>query len=152
MKDHAVKDKVYQDLARVIRKGFPNKKSELPENLKSYWSVKDKLSEGDNLIVHGCRLVIPHSLKASMLNRLHEAHQGIHCSKERALLTMYWPGMNEDIENFVSTCKHCQDRLPRQQSEPLIQKPSPDRPFQEISMDFASYGWQRIFDHRGMQD
>ena len=140
LREHAKKDKVYQDLARVIRKGFPDKKSDLPENLKNYWCVKDKLSVDDNLIVHGCRLVIPHSLQASMLSRLHEAHQGIRRSKERALLTMYWPGMNEDIKNFVSTCKHCQDRLPRQQSEPLIQKTRPDRPFQEISMDFASYG------------
>ena len=123
-----------------IRAGFPNQKGSLPEQLKKFWSTKDSLTIDDELIVLGCRLFIPHGLRATLLCRLHEAHQGIARSQARARLTMYWPGIDKDIETFVQGCKHCQDRLPSHPKEPITMKSSPDRPFQQVAADFASYG------------
>lgn len=79
-----------------------------------------------------------------MLSRLHEAHQGVTRSQQRAQLTMFWPGMTVDIENYVRGCKHCQDRLPQHAPEPLIQKERPLRPYQEIAADFATYGGRQF--------
>ena len=79
-----------------------------------------------------------------MLSRLHEAHQGIARSQARARLTIYWPNMNQDIQDFVSGCRHCQDRLPSNAQEPLVVRPAPDRPFQQIAVDFASYGGKQF--------
>ncbi len=140
LRDHTTHDEVYQTLLTMIKDGFPDKKSETPEKLKPYWSIRESLTCEDDLILYGCRLIIPHSLRATMLTRLHDAHQGVNKSRQRAQLTMYWPGMSTDIENYVRGCKFCQDKLPQHPPEPLVQKARPLRPFQEIAADFASYG------------
>ena len=140
LREHAHADREYQDLKTQIREGFPNQKGSLPEHLKKFWSTKDSLTIDDELIVLGCRLFIPHGLRATLLCRLHEAHQGIARSQARARLTMYWPGIDKDIETFIQGCKHCQDRLPSHPKEPITMKSSPDRPFQQVAADFASYG------------
>ena len=40
----------------------------------------------------------------------------------------------------ILSCQLCQDHLPSHPKEPLMQKPKPLRPFQEIAVDFCSYG------------
>ncbi len=55
---------------------------------------------------------------------------------------MYWPGIDHDIEMYVADCKLCQDSLPSHPREPIVSKPRPSRPFQQIAMDFAYYGGQ----------
>lgn len=61
-------------------------------------------------------------------------------TRERARLVEYWLGINNDIDNVILSCKKCQDLLPANCKEPIIQKPAPDRPFQEIAGDFCCYG------------
>ena len=90
--------------------------------MKKYWSIKDNLSVDNDLIVYGCRLYVPHSLRATMLSQLHE---GIARSQARACLTIYWPGIDGDIENYVKGCRHCQDRLPLTWDETRQRKSSP---------------------------
>ena len=139
LRQHAEKDQEYQALKETILQGFPNAKANLPIPLKKFWSIKDHLSVEDGFIVHGCRLFIPTSLRPSILNRLHEAHQGISRSQARARLTLYWPNIDQDIEDYVNGCRHCQDHLPSQAKEPLVLKRPPLRPFQQIAVDFASH-------------
>ena len=89
LRQHAEDDQEYQDLRKVIVDGFPNQRGLMTEPLKKFWAIKDNLSVDDGLIVYGCRLFIPTSLRATMLQRLHEAHQGISRSQARARLTIY---------------------------------------------------------------
>ena len=74
--------------------------------------------------------------------QLHESHQGAVRTKQRARLTVYWPGIDNDIDNIVLACKHCQDLLPSHPREPITFKPKLCRPFQEIAGDFCSYAGQ----------
>ena len=51
----------------------------------------------------------------------------------------------QKVHNFwlccyvILKCKQCQDHLPSNTKEPIIQKPAPGRPFQEVAVDFCSY-------------
>ena len=90
----------------------------------------------DGLIVYGCRLLIPTAMHREVLTSLHESHQGSVCTKERARLVVYWPGLDNDIDNVLSSCKQCQDHLPSNPRELIPFKPRPSRPFQELSVDF----------------
>ena len=121
--------------SKIIQTGFPNKRNLLPKSMEKCWAIKHHLSIDDDLIVYGCRLFVPISLCTTMLSRLHEAHQGIARSQARARLTIYWPNIDQDIKHFVDGCRHCQDRLPPHAKEPLIAKPTPDRPF------FSNWQW-----------
>ena len=60
------------------------------------------------------------------------------------LASLYWSGIDADIENFIKGCRHCQDHLPSNPKQPLIQKAKPDRPFQQIAVDLVSYGGQQF--------
>ena len=73
------------------------------------------------------------------MSQLHESHQGTVRTKQRARLSVYWPGIDNDIDNTILSCKHCQDHLPSHAREPTVQKSRADRPFQEIAIDLCSH-------------
>ena len=64
-------------------------------------------------------------------------------TKERARLTVYRPGMDNDMNNTILSCKLCQHSFPSQQKETIAIKPKPQRSFQEIAADFCSYARQQ---------
>ena len=134
----AKEDAEYQQLRQFILNGFPDHRSQLPDPCKRYWIARDHLTIDDDLIVHGCRLLIPVKMRPHILTQLHELHQGSVRTKQRARLSVYWPGIDNDID-IILACQQCQDHLPSNPKEPIIQKPKPDRPFQEIAIDLCSH-------------
>ena len=57
-------------------------------------AIRGHFSVNHNLLVDGCRLFIPTMFCSTVLERLHETHQGVTRSKDRAQLTVYWgPGL-----------------------------------------------------------
>ena len=137
LREHAERDRTYQDLKKIVHQGFPETRGQLPDHLRIFWRSKEHLSLEDDLILYGVRLLVPERLRFTMLNRMHAAHQGTVRMRARARLAIYWPNIDADIEDYVSACRHCQDRKPAQQKEPLIQKQRPERPFQQIAIDYA---------------
>ena len=81
-------------------------------------------------------------MQCNVLAQLHESHQGAVCTKQRPRLTVYWPGINNNIDNIVLACKQCQDLLRSHPREPITFKPKPNHPFQEVAGDFCSYTGQ----------
>jgi hypothetical protein len=140
LRKYTMDDEEYQQLRRIILEGFPKHRGELPESSRRYWSVRQHLSIDDDLIVCGCRLLIPMAMRREVLQKLHESHQGSVRTKQRARSVVYWPGIDNDIENVILSCKKCQDLLPANCKEPIITKPKPARPFQEVAGDFCCYG------------
>ena len=135
----ASRDPVYRQLAEAILRGFPEQKIEASMCLRPYWGKKDDFAVEDDLIVCGQRLVIPESLRADVLKELHSSHQGIVKTRARARQTVYWPNIDNDIANVVSSCRQCEKYLPSCPKEPLCQEPTPSRPFEVVSADYFSY-------------
>ena len=69
-------------LSRYINTGFPCEKKNLPRDLQDYWNYRDTLSIENGLITCGSRIIVPHEMRAEMMQYIHEGHQG----KERCLL------------------------------------------------------------------
>ena len=127
----------YVQLKATILKGLPDHKNQLPEALRQYWQVCRELSIEDDVTLCACRLLIPIAKHKTIMAHLHLAHQGITRTKQRAWLTLYWPEMDNDIENIVTSCTQCQDHLPPNHKEPLPAKPRSVQPFQEAAADFC---------------
>ena len=142
LRKHAEQDEEYQLLQTFILNGFPKHRKQLPESCRRYWNIHQQLTVDDDLIVYGCRLLIPSRTRHQVLTNLHEAHQGALRTKQRARLTIYWPGLDNDIDNIILNCQQCQDHLPSNNKEPIIQKPRPSQPFQEVAVDLCSYAGQ----------
>ena len=139
MRKIAEDDLQYQRLMHYIVHRFPKHRRQLPTDCRRYWNVRHNLSIDYNLILLGCRLLIPTEMRRDVLSQLHESHQGMIRTKERARLVVYWPGLDNDIDNIILSCKICQDMLPSNHREPITCKPRPSRPFQAIAADFCSY-------------
>ena len=139
LRKHADADQEYQQIQHYVRNGFPHHRHQLPEQCRRYWNIRSQLALDNDLVVFGCRLLIPSTMRPQILHELHLSHQGAVRTKQRAKLTVYWPGLNNDIDNIILSCKQCQDSLPSHCKEPLIMKPRPSKPFQEIATDFCSY-------------
>ena len=135
----AQEDTEYQQLQQFILHGFPQHRNQLPDGCRRYWNTRNSLTIDDGLIVYGCRLLIPTKLRPVILSQLHESHQGSVRTKQQAHLSVYWPGIDNDIDNTILSCQHCQDHLPSHPKEPIVQKPRPERPFQEIAIDLCSH-------------
>ena len=146
--DSVANDPEYQQLREIILHRFLDHSQQLPESCGRFWSVREHLSIDDGLIIHGCCLLIPTTMRQRMLAGLHESHQGAVHTKQQARLTVYWPGIDNDIDNVILSCQLCQDHLPAHPKEPLIQKPIPLQLFQELAVNYCSYGGQQFFIHR----
>ncbi|KAK3875322.1 hypothetical protein Pcinc_019804 [Petrolisthes cinctipes] len=133
----AERETEYTMLKDIIINGFPEHRHELDHRLRAYWPVRSLLATDDDFIVYGPRLLIPLSLRRETLERLHDGHQGMERTKRRARQTIYWPGIDRDIENIVSGCSRCRPLLPSHPNEPLWQDSDrPERVFESVSADY----------------
>ena len=136
---YSKEDEEYQLVKETIVKGFPDNSNDLDDSIRPYSRMKDLLSIDDNLIVCGQRLLIPRKLRSRVLKLLHSSHRGMELTKQRARQLVYWPYINNDIENTVKTCKECQKLLPSQQKEPMKLEEEPSRAFQSVSTDYFGH-------------
>ena len=135
------KDKILSELIKYIFDGWPKYKSSCNVVLKKYWYVNSELSVHNGIVFRGNRVVVPSALRRKFLSKLHEGHLGQNKCKSKARELMFWPGMSNDIENYVNSCEVCNKYRPQQQREPLIPHPIPKHPYDRVGIDlFACKG------------
>ena len=78
----------------------------LPE-LQPYWTFREELTIEDGLILKGTRTVIPSKQCQAILKQIHKGHLGLNKCKLRAKETVYWPGLNTELEDLVLNCELC---------------------------------------------
>ena len=90
-------------------------------------------------------MVVPSVLQQSIIDKLHASHIGIQGCVRRAREAFYWPGMNNDITEYISKCSTCNSYRPEQQTEPMICHALPARPWQSIAVDlFEVRAWSEL--------
>ncbi|XP_039503042.1 uncharacterized protein K02A2.6-like [Pimephales promelas] len=106
-------------------------------NLKPYLSRKNELSFHSGCLLWGQRVIIPPSLRKSVLQQLHVGHCGIVRMKEVARSYFWWPGLEGDIEGKGKSCPSCQQVINDPQLAPLHPWDWPETPWQRVHVDFA---------------
>ena len=128
-------------LSCYINTGFPCEKKNLPRDLQDYWNYRDTLSIENGLITSGSRIIVPHEMRAKMMQYIHEGHQG----KERCLLqarnTVFWPRISHDIQELIERCIICQEHG---KSQPIvgITQELPPFPWHTLATDI--FYWKRM--------
>lgn len=128
-------DPVMQALTSIFQHGWPKSKEDLPTAVRQYWDYKDELSSVDGLLFRAQRLIVPHSWRKEMLDRIHESHQGIVKCKQRARDILFWPGMSSK----VSKCSICNQFQRAQPKEPMVIQELPKRPWAKIGIDLFEF-------------
>ena len=87
--------------------GWPASIRELPQILHPYWTFREELTIEDGLILKGTHIVIPTTKWELILTQIHESHLGLTKCKLRAKQAVYWPGLNECLEQLILNCPLC---------------------------------------------
>lgn len=128
-------DDELQDLSKIIQTGWPGRIKSLKPGIRQYWSVRDRLTVADGLVLLGERIVIPRSLRNKVLEKIHGSHFGVEKCKARAMQSVYWPSMLKAIESAVSACHICQRHQAANQKEPMIPHAIPAIPWTKLGSD-----------------
>ncbi|XP_036146047.1 uncharacterized protein K02A2.6-like [Monomorium pharaonis] len=106
------------------------------EALKPYFTKRHELSVENNCLLLGNKVIIPESLRTEVLNLFHEQHVGIVRSKMLLRAYCWWPGINDDVEKFISSCEVCQQTQNFSNSSTLLSWPTAPNVFYRVNIDF----------------
>ena len=130
-----------QVLTTTTLKGWPEDKSGVPPLVTPYYSVRDELSIYDGVVFMGEQLVVPQALRAEIKKELHTSHAGVEGCLRRARENVYWPGMNCELRQWISTCEPCRVFETSHGKETLMSHEVPRRPWWEkvhVAVDLFS--------------
>ena len=102
--EQTAKDNVLQSVIHLISENWSISKRPIPTEVFPFWSCKDQLSFNDGIIYRGDRIVVPATLRKSLTEKLHQPHMGVESTLRRARTSLWWPGMNSQLKQFISSC------------------------------------------------
>ena len=139
LRNETLKDTVLRELLNTIIRGWPERRDNMQKDLRPYWCYRDELSVEDGVILKGDRVLIPESMRADVMKRLHAGHQGVEKCKLRAKISVFWDGINKDIEEVVQRCDVCQTHQRSTPKETLMPHELPTRPWQVLGTDLFHF-------------
>ena len=134
--DETARDNVLQMLKRALCEDF---NGSYP-GIESYTRYKDSLSVHNGVVFYKDRVVVPSSLRQTVLENLHSAHQGASSMELRAQSIVFWPGMSYDVRQMRSSCRECNKNAPSQAPLPPESTNPPVTPFEQVFADFFEFG------------
>ena len=124
--------------------GWPEYKEDVTLAAREYFGIRSELSVQEGLLIRGDRIVIPYAMRLEVLKHIHSGHLGIEKCRERAKMSVWWPGISSEIKDMVSRCKFCIEKRPTQTREPLIPSTLPNKPFEKIGADLCEFKGQQF--------
>ena len=91
----------------------------LGEDMSPYTSRKHELSVQDRCLLWGSYVIVPQASHAKVLDELHDGHPGVTRMKGLARSLVWWPGIDEDLEEKVTGCQKCQENQDSPANDPL---------------------------------
>ena len=126
------RDPILSRVRTFVHKGWTETSEDA---LAPYRARKDELSILDNCVLWGNRLIIPEAGRKEVLEILHEGHPGITKSKQIARQVIWWPGVDNDIDQAVRLCQQCQQNQKNPDKAPLHVWEWPTVPWRRIHID-----------------
>ncbi|PIO77458.1 hypothetical protein TELCIR_00441 [Teladorsagia circumcincta] len=102
-----------------------------------YYNRRDTLTTVEDCLLTASRIVIPRSLQRRVLHTLHKAHPGQTRMKMQARSYVYWPTLDNDIEQLVRNCTKCASVAKDPVKAELHSWPKPNSPWIRVHADFA---------------
>ena len=115
---------------------------EVLTEVQKYWTFHEELTIEDGLILKGTRIIIPDKKREEILKLIHRGHLGLNKCKMRAKETMYWLGINEQLEQLILNCQPCL-KYSRSKNKDTPHTPLshevPPVPWSKVAMDIFHY-------------
>ena len=102
------KDPVLSKVQKFVMTGWPVDDNDNEKALRSYSNKKDELSVQSGYLLWGSRVIVPPKGCEMIVKELHESHPGISRMKSLARRYVWWPGLDQQLEEQVRNCASCQ--------------------------------------------
>lgn len=129
-------DKTLKKIKQFVKTEWPEFRN-LTKDQISYFNRRNSLSVVQDCLMFGDRVVVSKKIHRQILKQLHRGHPGIVRMKQIAREFVYWPNIDQDIENYVkscSSCKSCQ-KLPTKHT--LQSWKTPSSIWERVHIDYA---------------
>ena len=105
--------------------------------MEQYFNYRDELSVYSSLVVKGSHVIIDTELRQEILQCVQKAHQGISKTLERVKISVFWPGITQDIKDMIEKCDICQQHRVLNPPIPVHQQIEPGKPVQYVGIDLC---------------
>ncbi|GJQ81969.1 hypothetical protein Trydic_g4702, partial [Trypoxylus dichotomus] len=128
-------DSHLMQLLDVIKKGFPEDRKLLPEDLRCYWNYRDELTTHNEPIFKVDRIFVPKKLRQEMLNRIHYSHLGEEKCKNLARQSLFCPGMSNERDIMIEKCAACSTVKRNNMKETVVPHEVSDNVWEKAALD-----------------
>ena len=126
-------DSTLQAVMEDIKKGTLRKEARVDK----YRECFTELSTAAKMVLRGEKLVLPKALVPEVLEAAHEGHPGMESMVRQLRQLYWWPGMTEDIREYVATCNiGCAAASPKNSPPPMVTRETPEEVWQHLAADF----------------
>ena len=98
-------DQILSQILLYIRNGWPDV---IDTDFRPYFHRRNELTTEAGCLLWGMRVVIPELCRKDVLKELHASHPGMVKMKSLARVYVWWPKIDNDIEQMVRECDSCQ--------------------------------------------
>ena len=126
------------------RQGWDESKA-LEENLKPFYNRRLELSLFNGIIMLGTRVVVPTKFQGQILDEIHSGHLGVVKMKSVARTYVYWPKIDQQIEEKARGCPGCRQVRKAPPTTQLHPWEWPSKPWRRLHIDFAGPYLDKMF-------
>ena len=138
------RDPVLVKVKQLTLSGWPQYMND--DEIQPYFQRRTELSVEQDCVMWGTRVVIPTSLRPSLLLDLHSDHMGIVRMKAMARQYLWWPRLNAEIEEIARKCESCREQDPMPPARTTAASWDwPAGPWRRLHLDFAGPFLDRMF-------
>lgn len=128
----AREDEVFEMVKRAVET------ESWPRELQRCAAFQDELSFQGGLLLRGGRVVAPQALRGRLMRAAHLGHPGVVAMRGALRGSVWWPGMDLDIESQVKECHGCTMGAGDGPPEPMTRTVLPQEPWECLAIGFNS--------------
>ncbi|XP_055616575.1 uncharacterized protein K02A2.6-like [Toxorhynchites rutilus septentrionalis] len=132
------RDPVLQSVVFHINEGWPKYSKEIDDPVvQQFFTRRDSLQIVQGCIMFGDRVVVPDRFRKRILHQLHRGHPGMERMKSLARSFVYWPNIDDVVEDYVRCCRSCAEAAKSPHKTDLESWPIPSKPWERVHIDYA---------------
>lgn len=137
IREHTRTDPQLSKVLRYCELGWPLSLPETDQSLLSYFRKRNELSTEAGCLLWGSRVVIPERDRSALVSELHGGHVGASRMKELARSYLWWPSIDNELEELVRSCPKCLETRKAPPKAELHPWEWPSQPWHRIHVDYA---------------
>lgn len=128
--------KVDEEIQKILE--WLDKTEAWPSDISRYQRHQKEMYCKNGILMKKEKMVLPISLRYRALKLAHFSHPGMSTMKHLLRQGVWWPAMDNDIEEFVRSCPCCQLIVEQKKPLPIVLTKFPENVWYRISLDFST--------------